>query len=137
MHKLILPYAAQKGIKVRVPGNRKDVPEYLVKAIEYIEQKTSKFTEKELYLCVNYSSICEIAEASQHCSNDYVNHLWIPHPVNILIRSGGASVLSDFLLVQCASARLFFIDKLFNDLSITDIQSILADYSSFILKYGE
>lgn len=66
-----------------------------------------------------------------------MNYLEIPHPVDILIRTGGAQTLSGFMLPQLAFARLFFLDKLFNDLTVQEVRDIVEVCRKYELKYGE
>lgn len=67
----------------------------------------------------------------------FVNYLKIPYPVDILIRTGGAQTLSGFLLPQLAFARLFFLDELFNDITISKLNEILTIYGNYTLKHGQ
>lgn len=69
--------------------------------------------------------------------SEIYNYLEIPHPVDILIRTGGAQTLSGFMLPQLAFARLFFLNKLFNDLTVQEVKDIVGVYRECGLKYGE
>ncbi len=138
MKEKILPIINKHKVRVHAVGNIKDCSISIINAASYIETKSAFFDNKKMYLCINYSSMIEIGNAmSMANTQPYVNNLEIPYPVNCLIRTGGAHVLSDFLLPQCAFSRFFFFDKLFNDLTIEDIHGILNSYSGFELKYGE
>lgn len=61
----------------------------------------------------------------------------LPYPADILIRTGGAQTLSGFMLPQIAFARLFFLDKLFNDLTVKETLDLIKMYQKYELKYGE
>jgi undecaprenyl diphosphate synthase len=53
-----------------------------------------------------------------------------------VIRSGGANVMSNFLPLQSAYARLYFFDALFNALEWADIERCLSEYRGLDRKYG-
>ena len=141
LNSLILVLAKEMSIKITVIGKRNGLPSYLVSAIEKAEKETKLYTNKKLYICINYNALDEIQEAvltaKTNESDSFVNYLQIPHPVNLLIRTGDAKVLSNFLLAQMSFARLFFFQKLFNDLSHADIKHILNEYEKYQIKYGE
>jgi undecaprenyl diphosphate synthase len=72
-------------------------------------------------------------------SNDenFVDLLAVKKPVDVIIRSGAANLLSNFLPIQSGFARLYFYDKLFNDLTVADVQSTYQKFIQQNLKYGE
>ena len=127
-------FAAQHHIDLKIVGKydeRYRMPERNPKFVR---------SEKKLFICFNYSSLDEIEAAvgrKKHKEESFVNYLEIPHPVDILIRTGGAQTLSGFMLPQLAFARLFFLDKLFNDLTVQNVRDIVGAYREYGLKYGE
>lgn len=134
-----LPFAITNKIKVRIIGSNNANMDPFLDAIKQIEKKTEAGTQT-VFFCFNYNSLDEIDAAIKHASKtgiSFVNYLQIPHPVDILIRTGNANVLSCFLLPQIASARIFFLEKLFNDFSIDDLKQIIDSYLGYELKYGE
>lgn len=90
-------------------------------------------------LCFQYDPFDELTHAIQASKNgsNLVNHLWIQRPLDLVIRSGGANLLSNFLPLQSAYARLYFSDKLFNDLVWNDIFTYIDHYKKLTKKYGE
>ena len=128
------PFAAYNHIDLNIVGKfdgRYRMPE---RNPEFMQ------SEKKLYICFNYNSLDEIetaVERKKHKEESFVNYLEIPHPVDILIRTGGAQTLSGFMLPQLAFARLFFLDKLFNDLTAQEVRDIVGVYREYGLKYGE
>lgn len=134
-----LPYAVNNDIKIRIVGTRdSNIQEYLNR-IDMVEEKTSR-GKRTVNFCFNYISYDEMETAFRRSTEKsifFANNLDIPCPVNLLIRTGGANVLSGFLLPQVAFARLYFEKKLFNDFSIEDFQSYVDEYIKLELKYGE
>lgn len=136
----LVPYAICHSISIEVVG-RKDIHRNNFEdKVKYVEHQTSFSNARKLFICFNYNSLDEIESAFRKRNKEedsFVNYLDISYPVDILIRTGGAKTLSGFLLPQMAFARLFFLDKLFNDITIFDIKEILSEYEQYTLKYGE
>ena len=128
------PFAMRNHIDLKIVG-RKD-ERYKMPAVN-IEEPSP---EKKLFICFNYNSLDEIELAVEKRNNhkeSFVNYLDIPYPADILIRTGGAQTLSGFMLPQIAFARLFFLDKLFNDLTVKETLDLIKMYQKYELKYGE
>ena len=60
----------------------------------------------------------------------------IPDP-EILIRTGGAKRLSNFLLWQLAYTEIFFIDKLWPDFNEGDYNKILNNFYNIKRNFGK
>lgn len=131
-------FAIENRVKIRIVGVKDDNMFPYLNDIEEIEQKT-RTGERTVYFCFNYNSFQEIESAmlrSLEKKDFFVNHLDIVCPVNLLIRTGGANVLSGFLLPQLANARLYFSEKLFNDYTTEDFEKCINEYMRSELKYG-
>ena len=126
------------NVNIIVAGRKEGLPKRLINEIDKLPKVVSS-KEKKMYICINYNPHYEIEKAvlvADKKSDIYVNHLQIKEPLNIMIRTGDANTLSNFLLPQIGFARLFFLEKLFNDCTLTDIENIIKKYSEFDLKYG-
>ena len=66
------------------------------------------------------------------------NNLYLPNipDPDILIRTGGFSRLSNFLLFQLSYSELFFTKTLWPDLSKKEILKIFNQYSKIERKHG-
>jgi undecaprenyl diphosphate synthase len=65
--------------------------------------------------------------------------LWsskIPDP-EIIIRTGGAKRLSNFLLWKSAYSELFFVDKFWPDFNKKDFLDILKKYQDILINKGK
>ncbi len=110
----------------------------MIEKINHIETETAINKGRRLNLLIAYNPIQEILEAVQSGEPDtFASRLWITRPIDLIIRSGGASLLSNFLPLQSGFARLYFSDKLFNDHTPDDLEKILSDFSSLERKFGE
>lgn len=134
----ITAMAQELDLQVKIAGNRQILPEFLVEKINRIEKVTAINKTRRLNLLIAYNPVQEIIEAMQNGEpGSFTNRLWITKPIDLIIRSGGASLLSNFPPLQSGFARLYFSDKLFNDLTPDDLEKILSDFSSLERKFGE
>ena len=56
---------------------------------------------------------------------------------DILIRSGGYIRLSNFMLFQLSFTELFFLKKLWPDISSYDVKKIINKFSTIERKFGK
>ena len=76
--------------------------------------------------------------------NTYVNqeelrsHL-LDTSIDLLVRTGGARTLSDFLPIELRYAQLYFMSPLFMDFGIGDLMAVCDEYERDFpdLKFGE
>ena len=59
----------------------------------------------------------------------------VPNP-DILIRTGGYSRISNFMLYQISFTDLFFLKKLWPDLKKNDVKKIINNYRKINRKFG-
>jgi undecaprenyl diphosphate synthase len=59
----------------------------------------------------------------------------VPDP-DLVIRTGGESRMSNFLLWQSAYSELYFSDVLWPDFDETDLDAALADYAGRERRFG-
>ena len=90
---------------------------------------------------MNYSGKDEIIKASKIHNKSKKNFKanlltnYLPDP-DILIRTGGYSRLSNFMLFQIAFTELFFIKKLWPDINSTDNRRVISKYHMIDRKFG-
>jgi undecaprenyl diphosphate synthase len=60
----------------------------------------------------------------------------IPHP-DLIIRTGGESRMSNFLLWQAAYSELYFTDLLWPDFGATELDRALAWYRGRVRTFGQ
>ncbi len=128
----------QYKVNIIIVGKREGLPDYMMAAIKHMPP-IQTINRRKLYICINYNPHYEIEKAvikAKEKDDLYINYLDVKEPVDIMIRTGGANVTSNFLMPQLGFARLFFLDKLFNDITMCEIDSVLNDYIKYELKYG-
>ena len=73
---------------------------------------------------------CEINEASLNAALDE------SEPVDLLVRTGGESRLSNFMLWQASYAELFFTPTLWPDFGKDELASIVAKFKDIERRFG-
>ena len=137
----------KQGIRDNIIGKKKELPQDIKKIIKLIEKKTIKNKKITLNLALNYGSKEEIINAFSNLVskkkgkiniNNFEQELYtrnIPDP-EILIRTGGAKRLSNFLLWQLAYTEIFFIDKLWPDFNENDFNKIIDKFYNIKRNFG-
>ena len=94
---------------------------------------------RHLGLCFAYDPFDEVEHAllSRKGDDPLANHFWIPEPLDLVIRTGDANLISNFLPLQSGFARLYFTGELFNDLAIEQVQRILNEFTTLSRHFGE
>lgn len=125
--------------QVKGIGMLHKLPTYLSEGLKKIEEATQEHEKTKLYLCLAYNPFYELEQALKACEkpNEITQCLLVKEPIDFVIRSSGANILSNFLLLQCGYARLYFLDELFNDLEIEQMKKIFDEFSRLNRKFGE
>jgi len=138
----------KQGIKINIIGQKKKLPNDIIKIIKLIEKRTIKNKTITLNLALNYGSKEEILNACRKLSlnkfkeiniRNFENELYtknVPDP-DILIRTGGTRRLSNFLLWQLAYSEIFFIDKLWPDFNEKDFNTIVKEFYNIKRNFGK
>ncbi len=135
----------KQNIKLKVLGFKnfsKKLNNLLIKS----EVKTSKNTQLQINLAINYGSKSELINAFKNLkkNKDAINeknlkkHLQtknIPDP-DILIRTGDTKRLSNFLLWQIAYTEIFFEKKLWPAFNENDYNNILKKFKNIKRNFG-
>ena len=142
-----IDYFKKKKIKLKFIGETRNLPANIVKIIKKtnIDFDNMNFDLK-LNVAFNYSSKVEIVNAIRKVNNKhkpiteknidkFLYTFGCPNP-EILIRTGGYSRLSDFLLWQCAYSEIFIEKKLWPDFKIKDLNKILKKFSKIKRNFG-
>ena len=107
-------------------------------------QKQNNKHSKSLVIYLNYSGRIDIIKAATKYNFRKIDNnkfrlllstMEFPDP-DILIRTGGYNRISDFFLFQISFTELFFIKKLWPELSRSDIKNIISKFSNIRRKFG-
>ena len=136
----------KQGIKFKVIGNKKLLPQKLIKILLNSEKITKKNKILHLNLALNYGSRSELVNSvnlirkkgisltEQNISNNLYTRD-SPNP-DLLIRTGNRNRLSNFLLWQLAYSEIFFEKKLWPDFNEKDYSKILKNFVNIKRNFG-
>jgi len=140
-------YMVDNNIKFNLLGSIKKFPSSLQKKIKNLEEITKKNRGYNFYLAANYGSKEELIFAAETLRNStskiteksFKNAFYVPHlpDVDLLIRTGGETRLSNFLLWQSAYAEIYFTKVLWPDFKATHLNKALEFFSGKIRKFGK
>ncbi len=143
----------EEGIRLRFMGERDDLPADVQATMEYAEESSRARTELQLIIAFNYGGRREIVAACQKAAQDlaagkmqagdlteeaFARRLYladVPDP-DLLIRTGGESRLSNFLLWQAAYTELYMENCLWPDFGARELDRALMDYESRQRRFG-
>ena len=136
----------KQNIKLKIIGSKK-FSNRLNKLLKMSEKKTSKNTNLQINLALNYGSKSEIIDAlkkmkknnifiSEKNLNRNLQTKNIPDP-DLLIRTGNTKRLSNFLLWQLAYSEIFFEKKLWPAFTEKDFKKIIKEYKNIKRNFGK
>jgi undecaprenyl diphosphate synthase len=143
----------QKGVRVRIIGDRTRLARDIVTLIANAEDLTRDNTRLTLIVALSYGGRHDIVQATQLLAAEVAagrvkpdaidetmlaNHLYtagIPDP-DLLIRTSGEQRISNFLLWQSAYTELVFIDTLWPDFGASDLEKAVREFHGRERRYG-
>lgn len=136
---LFISLAEERELNVAVAGNLARVPKFLQRALAGLETPAGDQNRRTLTLCVAYDPFDEIEAAvrKRKRSDSLANYLWVKQPLDLVIRTGHANLISNFLPLQAGFARLYFPPCLFNDFTDEDVLHILQEFRALNRMFGE
>ena len=149
-HNIFDKLTSNKKVKIKVIGERNNLPKNIIKILEGLEYRTKNNKILNVNIAFNYGTNFEILNLVKKISekfkkekikindtiikkNMYLEN--IPDP-DILIRTGGYKRLSNFILMNLSYTELFFLKTLWPDLSKKEILKIFNEYKNINRKYG-
>lgn len=145
-------HCRREGVRVSVIGRRDRLSRGLVAGIEAIEEATREGRTLHLQIAVDYSGRDALVEAASTLAREgtepssrdalreaigRVVHAPAPIPdVDLLVRTGGESRLSDFLPWESAYAELLFTPCLWPDFDEASLAEAMNHFASRERRYG-
>ena len=140
---------ADKGVRIRIIGDRSQVSDKLRQAWEQAESSTRNNTRITLSVAFNYGGRWDIVQACRQAITDgvpaaeldeatlnkYMALSHAPDP-DLFIRTGGEVRISNFLLWQAAYSELFFSDCLWPDFGEAELDAAFAAYAKRDRRFG-
>jgi undecaprenyl diphosphate synthase len=143
----------QNGIRVKVIGSIEDLPTATRHAVEDLIAYTAEGDRMTLTLALSYGGRQDIVEAAralavkaraglvlpeeidERCFHQHMTTESLPD-VDLLIRTGGETRLSDFLLYESAYAELLFLPIMWPDFKPETLLEALAQYDKKERRFG-
>lgn len=129
----------QFNVRITIAGNPSFLGNESEMALKELVLSSINNKNYKINLCIAYNPLEEIIQAQQLTkeNENFTEHLWVTNPLDLIIRTGDANLLSNFLPLQSGFARIFFSEKLFNELSWEEIAEWIAFYNQLDRKYGD
>jgi undecaprenyl diphosphate synthase len=159
--RLLVQFAAQEraelrqnGIRVNVIGSLEDLPTVTRRAVEDLIEYTAHGDGMTLSLALSYGGRRDIVEAARTLAVRARAGLVLPEEideryfhshmttgnlpeVDLLIRTGGETRVSDFLLFEAAYAELVFLPIMWPDFKPDTLHAALDVYSGKERRFGK
>jgi undecaprenyl diphosphate synthase len=136
-------------IKVKFLGDFRKLPDDVVKLMKKIMKKTLKYDKIVLNFLVAYGSKFELTQAFKKVAEkivksgriritqkDIEKHLLVQTPVDLIIRTGGMSRLSNFLLWQSDYAEIYVTNTLWPDFSRAELIKAIRWFNGIQRNFG-
>jgi undecaprenyl diphosphate synthase len=141
------------GVRIEFVGDLSAFSTELATRMRGAAVRTHRNTALRLNIAVNYGGRWDIAQAARALAlaamrgeidaesideTAFARHACLADqpPVDLFIRTGGETRISNFLLWQIAYAELYFTDALWPDVDTTALDAALADYARRERRYG-
>ena len=137
------------GMRVRIIGQKRRLPQSLQKIIREVEEYTKANTKLCLNLAISYGGRWDIVQAAkkiigkgikpeeltEELFNEHLTTGDLPDP-DLFIRTGGEQRLSNLVIWQAAYTELYFCPKYWPDFSEEDFDNALAEYARRQRRFG-
>ncbi|MCS7165346.1 MAG: polyprenyl diphosphate synthase [Candidatus Calescibacterium sp.] len=137
----------EEGVRVRIIGDRQNIPEKLREAFDKIEEYSKGFNKILVNVMVNYSGQYDVMQAirkiiqqgysDNEITYDLINSFLLISSPDLLIRTGGEYRISNFILFQLAYTELYFSPKMWPDFGIEDLIEAIIDYQKRERRWGK
>jgi undecaprenyl diphosphate synthase len=139
------------GVRLKVVGDKSRFAPALQELILRAEQQTAHNTLITLTVCANYGGRWDMVQAAQAWQQNhtgqslqdmteetlapYLSTSYAPE-IDLLIRTGGESRISNFMLWQAAYAEMFFTEDLWPEFSPARLKEAISWFASRDRRFG-
>jgi undecaprenyl diphosphate synthase len=143
----------EKGVRLRIIGERERLEPDVLKIVESAEQTTAGNGRIHLTIAFSYGARQEMVLAARRLAEEVRAGRMTPEQIDqaaisqrlltadlpdpdLLIRTSGEQRISNFLLWQLAYTELVFVDTLWPDFSRTDLDHAIQEFNKRERRYG-
>jgi undecaprenyl diphosphate synthase len=143
----------RQGIRVQVIGEMDDLPKTTRRAVEHLIDATSGGNKTTLSLALSYGGRADIQQAARRLAEAVARGELLPEQVteesfraqlwtrtlpdvDLLIRTGGETRISDFLLFDAAYAELCFLPIMWPEFGEAHLEQAVLDYQGIQRRFG-
>jgi len=141
-----VPQLQGEGVRIHFIGDRTTLSEKVRLGLTQAEAQTASNERLILNICFNYGGRWDIAQAAAKLAergepitelslNRAMALAHVPDP-DLVIRTGGETRISNFLLWQAAYSELYFTDKLWPEFDAAALDAAIADYARRERRFG-
>ncbi|HYE39864.1 MAG TPA: polyprenyl diphosphate synthase [Ramlibacter sp.] len=142
-----VPQLQAEGVRIHFVGDRASLSEKVRNGLGQAEAVTAGNNRLILNICFNYGGRWDIAQAAARLAargepitelslNRAMALAHVPDP-DLVIRTGGETRISNFLLWQAAYSELYFTDKLWPEFDAAALDAAIADYARRERRFGK
>ena len=143
------PELRAEGVRIRLLGRLDELPADTRASISEALAATADGEQLMLNVAFNYSGRLEIVDAARRCLADGLSVAEIDEaaieerlyttglpPLDLLIRTGRETRISNFLIWQATYAELYFTDRLWPDFSPAAFDEALIEFARRHRRFG-
>ncbi len=143
------PDLVRQGVRVQILGRLHELPQTTRTSIAQAIAATAGGRRMTLNVAFNYSGRSEIVDAVRSALRDGVDAATIDEEaigerlytanvpqLDLLIRTGGETRISNFLIWQAAYAELYFTDLLWPDFEPATLDAALTEFARRSRRFG-
>lgn len=142
-----VPGLSQEGVQLHFVGERASLSDKVKAGFAQAEASTASNDRLILNVCFNYGGRWDIAQAAERLLTQglpltesnlsaamALSHVADP---DLLIRTGGESRISNFLLWQIAYSELYFSAALWPEFGAEQLDAAIADFATRERRFGQ
>ena len=137
----------QKQIKINFIGKCKLLPKDIIDLQKKVMNATKHNKGKTINFAIAYGGREEILDAVNKMLKDkklkkvdeeiFSKYLWLASNPDLIIRTGGEIITSNFLPWQSTYSEYIFLDKLWPEIEKQDLINCLEEFSSRERRFGK
>lgn len=131
----------ENNVQLQVHGRYSSLVQYnpsFVATLKELSTKPPRRQDQTVHLYICYSFVRHIEELRATLPADEVLDYLTREKIDMVVRTGGARTLSDFLPTELRYSQLIFLDAFFNDVGVEEYLHLCSDYDQREpnFKYG-